>query len=81
MRIQNGQEMERLDQRLLELARQVAIVRRSLAGAGPDSGLQDPLDDHVRELTDFVADTLSDVTDRLGRFNDILVELRHQALA
>jgi len=65
-------ELGRLFQSLSELLSKVYVARGLVATATVDScPVEEPLEDHVRELAGLVADSVDDVADRLDRFNEI----------
>jgi hypothetical protein len=80
MRNYRGHELELLEQRLSELLRHAAAVKRSLAGLTIGDFAGEPLEGGFRELTSLLAETVGDVTLRLQMLEEVVTSMDEQAL-
>jgi len=79
MHVRDQYELRRLDEKLRDLLCQVATVRRTVAATTDQEATSERVfDARFSSLTEFVADAVGDVNARLGKFNQILIELQEQ---
>jgi hypothetical protein len=80
MRNFRGHELELLEQRLSELLRHAAAVKRSLAGVSISDFAGEPLEGGFRELSALLATTVGDITLRLQMLGEVVTRMEEQAL-